>query len=114
MLPPPASILAVTRFRGPHDRSAARPSDQGTLVVEVDDPAIKVALDGEELKITGAGPQEVRLKPGSYELVATKHGKLIQQQVLTITKGDKQVVKVTVEPRPDPAANKIGRAACRE
>ena len=32
---------------------------QGTLVVEVDDPAVKVQIDGEELTITGAGPQEV-------------------------------------------------------
>ena len=60
-----AMIAIVLTFRTP----------KGTLIVEVDDPAIKVALDGEELKITGAGPQEVRLKPGDYHVTATKDGK---------------------------------------
>jgi serine/threonine protein kinase len=74
---------------------------KGTLIVETDDPNIKVALDGEELKITGAGPQEVRLKPGSYSLTATKDGKPVQQEIVTITRDGKQVVKVTAKPDPD-------------
>jgi hypothetical protein len=73
-------------------------TSKGTLVVEVDDPEIKVALDGEELTITGAGPQEVRLKPGKYDFVATKDGKVVKQEIVTITKDGKRVVKVTVEP----------------
>src|SRR6185436_19018455 len=39
----------------------------GTLVVEVDDPGVKVTVEGDGgLVITGAGPQEVRLRPGIY------------------------------------------------
>jgi Protein kinase domain len=79
---------------------------RGTLVVEVDDPGIKVALDGEELTITGAGTQEVRLKPGTYQLTATKDGKpaKVSQEIVTITRDGKQIVKVSMQPanaRPD-------------
>jgi hypothetical protein len=69
----------------------------GTLVVEVDDPGVSVTIDGEELVITGAGPKEVRLKPGQYKLHATKDGNPvpISQELITITHGGKQVVKVS-------------------
>lgn len=73
---------------------------KGTLVVEVDDPAIKVALDGEELTITGAGTQELRVKPGTYQVTAMKDGKpaRVSQDVVTITRDGKQILKVTVIP----------------
>ncbi|HKA07566.1 MAG TPA: protein kinase, partial [Gemmataceae bacterium] len=85
-----AMIAIVLTFR----------TSKGTLVVEVDDPAIKVALDGEELTITGAGPQEVRLKPGAYHVTATKDGKpaKVSQEIVKIEKAGKQTVKVWFEP----------------
>src|SRR6185436_5883824 len=46
----------------------------GTLVVEVDDPNIQVLLDGDEIAITGAGPQELRLRPGQHQLQTIKPG----------------------------------------
>src|SRR5205085_604289 len=70
----------------------------GTLVVDVDDPAVKVQLDGAELTITGAGPQEVRLKPGAYHLVARKDGQEVQNEIVTIERNSKQIVKVIVKP----------------
>jgi serine/threonine protein kinase len=75
-------------------------SPEGTLVVEVDDPGISVSLNGEELVITGAGVREVRLKPGQYEMKATKEGKLIRQELVTVTKDGRQVVRVSREPAP--------------
>jgi WD40 repeat protein len=72
----------------------------GTLVVEVDDPAVKVTIEGDGgIVITGAGLQEVRLKPGSYKVHAAKDGKPVRldQELVTITRGDKQVVKVSLE-----------------
>src|SRR5205085_346693 len=39
-------------------------SPEGTLVVEVDEPGVSVAVDGADVVITGAGAREVRLKPG--------------------------------------------------
>jgi mono/diheme cytochrome c family protein len=70
----------------------------GTLVVEVDDPQVKVTIEGDGgVVITGAGPQEVRLKPGNYRVLAAKHGKAIQEELVSIIRGGKQVVKVSVE-----------------
>ena len=69
----------------------------GTLVVEVDDPNIQVLLDGEELVITGAGPKEVRLRPGQHELHTVKDGKPVESKLITITRDGRQVVKVARE-----------------
>lgn len=71
----------------------------GTLVVEVDDPEVKVTIEGDGgLVITGAGPQEVRLKAGSYRVLAAKDGKAIQDELVSISRGGRQLVKVSVEP----------------
>jgi eukaryotic-like serine/threonine-protein kinase len=76
----------------------------GTLVVEVDDPQVKVTIEGDGgMVITGAGPQEVRLKAGSYRVLAAKDGKAIKEELVSISRGGKQVVKVSVE-APAPAA----------
>jgi eukaryotic-like serine/threonine-protein kinase len=74
-------------------------TSEGILVVQVDDPDTKVSVDGEEITITGAGPQEIRLKPGKYHVQATKHGKEIplDKDLVTITRGGKQIVKISQE-----------------
>jgi hypothetical protein len=73
---------------------------EGTLVVETDDPAVKVTIEGDgDLVITGAGAQEVRLRPGSYKVQATKASQPVKldRELVTITRGDKQVVRVRLE-----------------
>ena len=70
---------------------------EGTLVVEVDDPTVEVTLDGEELSITGAGLQELKLRPGQYQFRATKDGHPIEQKLVSISRGDREVVRVTME-----------------
>ncbi len=73
---------------------------EGTLIVELNDPGVKVTIEGDGgIVITGAGLQEVRLKPGSYKVHAVKDGKPVRldQELITITRGDKQVVKVQRE-----------------
>jgi hypothetical protein len=73
---------------------------EGTLVVETDDPAVKVTIEGDgDLVISGAGPQEVRLKSGSYKLRAARDGKAVKldRDLVTITHGDTQVVRVRLE-----------------
>jgi serine/threonine protein kinase len=72
-------------------------SPDGTLVVEVDDPGVSVAIDGEELVITGTGVKEIRLKPGKYKVQASKDGKLVHQELVTVTKNGRQVVRVSRE-----------------
>jgi WD40 repeat protein len=70
----------------------------GTLVVEVDDPGVKVTVEGDGgVVISGAGPQEVRLRPGSYRLRASKDGRPLDDEVVTITRGGKRVVRVSLE-----------------
>jgi WD40 repeat protein len=76
----------------------------GTLVVEVGEPDVKVTVEGDGgLVITGPGRQEVRLRPGSYRLLASKDGKPIKSEIVTIARGDRQVVKVSLEPTRPPA-----------
>jgi biotin carboxyl carrier protein len=74
----------------------------GTLVLEVSDPQVQVAVDGEEVVITGAGAHEIRLRPGQHQVQATKDSKPIYREFVTITRGDKQVVKVALEPSKAP------------
>jgi hypothetical protein len=70
----------------------------GSLVVEVDDPQVKVSVEGDGgLVITGAGPQEVRLRPGNYRLRASKDGHTVREELVTVLRGDRQVVRVTRE-----------------
>ncbi len=72
---------------------------QGMLSIAVDDPDVKVSIEGEEgIVITGAGPQEVRLRPGSYRLSATRDGKMLRSELVTITRGGKQLVTINREP----------------
>jgi len=76
---------------------------EGTLVVETDDPAVKVTVEGDgDLVITGAGPQEVRLRAGSYRLKATKDGKPVKldRDLVAISRGDRQIVHVRLEGAP--------------
>ena len=77
-------------------------SPEGTLVIEVDDPATEVSIDGEEIVITGAGAKEIRLKPGQYKLLASKDGKLVRQELVTVTRDGRQVVRVSKEAGPMP------------
>ena len=57
----------------------------GTLVVEVDDPGVSVTVDGGDVVITGAGAKEIRLKPGQYKVEASKDGKLVRQELVTVS-----------------------------
>lgn len=76
-------------------------SPEGTLLVEIDDPEVSVQIDGSELVIKGAGAQEIRLKPGNHKLEAIKNGKLVREELVTITNHGRQVVRVSREPSPE-------------
>ncbi len=69
---------------------------EGTLVVTVDDPAVSVTIEDQDIVITGAGPKEVRLKAGEYRLRANKNGKPvpIDQELVAITRGGREVVNI--------------------
>lgn len=69
----------------------------GTLVVEIDDPGVGLRIDGEDLVISTPGVQEIRLKPGQYELQATKDGRPVGRELITIAQNGRQIVRVTQE-----------------
>jgi hypothetical protein len=79
-------------------------SPDGTLVVEVDDPGVSVTVDGGDVVITGAGAKEIRLKPGQYTVAASKDGKVVRQELVTVTRKGRQIVKISAEPAPLAAA----------
>jgi len=87
----------VTQMRGTVIRLF---SPEGTLVVEVDDPGVSVTVEGKDIVITGAGVREVRLKPGQYKVEASKDGKVVRQELVSIEKNGQKVVRVSREAEP--------------
>jgi WD40 repeat protein len=80
---------------------------EGALVVELNDAGAKVTVEGNgDLVITGRGLDEFRLRPGSYRVRADKDGKPIplETDLVTITRGGRQTVRVSREPPPTAAA----------
>ena len=73
-------------------------TSDGTLVIKVDDPDVKVQIDGDTVVIGAGGSQEVRLRAGSHRVQTIKEGKAVRDQMITITKGGKEVVNVDFEP----------------
>jgi hypothetical protein len=70
---------------------------EGTLVVEVDDPGVSVAVDGADVVITGAGAKEIRLKAGQYKVQASKDGKVVRQELVTVNRNGRQIVRISQE-----------------
>jgi hypothetical protein len=96
-----AEATGVTDVRGTVIRLF---SPDGTLVVEVDDPGVSVTVDGGDVVITGAGAKEIRLKPGQYRVEASKDGKVVRQELVTVTRNGRQVVRLRKESAPLSAA----------
>jgi hypothetical protein len=83
-------VATVLRVRTP----------DGTLVVRIDDPATKVDIDGESLVISGPGFREVRLRPGSHRVKASRDGTPVLDELVSISRGDTRVVAVSREGPP--------------
>jgi hypothetical protein len=83
-------------------------SPGGTLVIQVEDPAVSVTLEGEDVVLSGCGPGEIRLKAGQYRLTASRDGKPIQQQVLSVTSRGRRVVHISREGNVSPQAPPAG------
>ncbi len=90
----------VTNFHGSVIRLL---SPEGTLEIAVDDPEVSVQIDGSDVVITGAGPKEIRLKTGSHTVKASKDGMVVKQELVTVTKDGKQVVRISQEALPSDA-----------
>lgn len=88
----------------------------GTLVVEAHDPGVKVTVEKDGgLVLTGAGLEEIRLRPGSYHIQAAKNGTPVplERELVSIVSGGRQVVAVKIETagRTEPVALPVKVAA---
>jgi hypothetical protein len=63
-------------------------------------PCYDARIDESDMVITGAGAREIRLKPGSYTVEASKDGKVVSRELVTVTKNGRQIVRVSQEPVP--------------
>jgi serine/threonine protein kinase len=81
----------------------------GTLVVEVDDPGLSVSIDGEEIVIAGAGIKEIRLAPGQYQVLASKDGKVVRRELVTVARNGRRVVRISKEAEATTAPPQVGR-----
>ena len=68
-------------------------SPEGTLEIQIDDPATSVQIDGSDLVITGTGAKEIRLRPGRYTVEARKDGKVVRRELVTVARNGRQVVR---------------------
>jgi hypothetical protein len=89
-----SEATGVTNVRGTVIRLL---SPEGTLVVEIDDPGVSVTVDGGDVVISGAGVKEVRLKPGQYKVQASKDGKVVRQELVTVNRNGRQIVRISQE-----------------
>ena len=65
---------------------------EGTLVVETDDPSVGITLDGSELVVTGAGVKELRLSVGQHSVQAVQGGRILREELVTISRGGRTVL----------------------
>ena len=86
-------------------------TSEGTLVVDVNDPAVEVRVDGDEVVIGGAGVHELRLRTGRHAIAATRDGRTVLDQTVTIEKNGREIVKVSREPGEVPARSLARPAA---
>ena len=72
---------------------------EGTLVIESEDPAVRVTVDGRDVEIDGAGPSTVRLRVGPHQVKATSSGMPVLEEVVSIKRDGREVVRVRREPK---------------
>src|SRR5512145_382227 len=65
---------------------------EGTLVVRVDDPKVSVRVEGNELIVTGAGLEELRVATSDLKANASEDGRPTPETVVSITRGEKEIV----------------------
>ena len=72
---------------------------EGTLIVEVDDPglSVTVARNGEELTVSDGTYHMFTLRPGQREVVVSRDGEMLSHQLVTITRNERTVVRLSPE-----------------
>ena len=72
-------------------------SPKGNLIVEIEDPAAQVSVDGTEITISGEGSHAVELRAGEYTIKTSRDGAMVQSEVVTIERQGNRVVRIRRE-----------------
>lgn len=72
-------------------------SPKGNLIVEIEDPAAQVSVDGTEITISGEGSHAVELRAGEYTIKTSREGAMVQSEVVTIERQGNRVVRIRRE-----------------
>ena len=67
---------------------------EGTLAVEVDDPALRVRIDGQEVSLGRTGIHEFRTRAGQHRVDVIKDGATIHHELVHITRGLRTPVRI--------------------
>ena len=63
--------------------------------MEVDDPSVQITVEGDGgIAVAGAGPQQVRLRPGMYRVRASQDGQALPETLVTISRGGREIVTI--------------------
>jgi dipeptidyl aminopeptidase/acylaminoacyl peptidase len=82
---------------------------EGVLVVEADDPDIGIKLDGGDLVVTGAGLKELRLAIGPHHVQALKDGRVVREDLVTISRGGRTLLTIHREPESGPPPTALNK-----
>jgi serine/threonine protein kinase/formylglycine-generating enzyme required for sulfatase activity len=94
------SVLGITEATGVTKLASTvvrLTTGSGTLVIETDDPGVKIAINGEEVTITGGGVEELSLRPGQYQVAAVKGGVPVRQELVSITRNGRTTVRMLLD-----------------
>jgi hypothetical protein len=61
----------------------------------MDDPGVSVTADGADVVITGAGAKAVRLRPGRYQVEASRDGKVVSRELVPVDRNGRRVVRIS-------------------
>jgi hypothetical protein len=77
-----------------------RYSGEATLVIELQDPDARVSLAGFDADLSEPKTREMRLRPGDYLLRIERTDRPLEERVIALGWGERQIVTVPVEPPP--------------
>ncbi len=66
------------------------------IIVDVQDPELKVAVKGSMLTVTGPNKEEVTVEPGNQELTITYRNLKLTSKSFSLKRGEKKVVTIDV------------------
>src|SRR5262249_33935398 len=66
----------------------------GLRGVEVEDPGVQGTVDGWAPLVAGAGSREIPLRPGEYTVRASKDGKPVREERVSVVANARQVVRL--------------------